>query len=76
MIPVDVRVVAATNRDLRQMVNDGTFREDLYYRLSVVQVDLPALRERPEDIPVLAQQFLDESSRHPKRQCPVVPIEH
>lgn len=58
-ITVDVRVIAATHRDLESLVHEGKFREDLYYRLNVVPIEVPALRDRPEDIPVLAQHFLE-----------------
>ncbi len=70
---VDVRVVAATNRDLEQMVEDGSFRSDLYYRLNVFPITIPPLRERVDDIPALAQHFARQCARRMGRQVPSIP---
>ena len=69
-IKVDVRVLATTNRDLRKAVEDGEFREDLYYRLNVFPVQVPALRDRQEDIPVLAAHFLERYARRHGMRIP------
>jgi two-component system, NtrC family, response regulator HydG len=71
---VDVRVICATNRNLEQMVREGTFREDLYFRISVVKVHLPALRDRTDDIPLLAEFFLRTFAKtHKKQQRSMTP---
>ncbi|MEO5987508.1 MAG: sigma 54-interacting transcriptional regulator [Candidatus Eisenbacteria bacterium] len=67
---VDVRIVAATHRDLQQMVSEGRFRADLYYRLNVVQLEMPPLRERKEDIGLLASYFLDRAAKRLGRPVP------
>lgn len=71
---VDVRVIAATHRNLEAMIEDGTFREDLYYRLSVIPLELPPLRERVEDIPQLVQHFFVKAKRKHGRDDLVLPL--
>ncbi|MEJ5189001.1 MAG: sigma 54-interacting transcriptional regulator, partial [Breznakiellaceae bacterium] len=67
-ITVDVRILAATNRDIEALVEKGEFRRDLYYRLNVLPIYIPPLRQRPEDIPELAQFFLKKFSRETKKK--------
>ena len=67
-IPIDTRVIAATNRDLLEAVNNNRFREDLYYRLNVIQIKLPPLRERKDDIPLLAQHFIERFCKESGRK--------
>ena len=66
-IPIDVRIVAATNKDLSALIRAGQFREDLYYRLSVVTIQLPSLEERAEDIPLLVRHFLERFNQRNQR---------
>jgi len=74
-VKVDVRVLAATNQDLEQAVAAGRFREDLYYRLNVIQITVPPLRERPEEIPVLAAYFMQRFSQLFRRESQQLPAE-
>ncbi|WP_330400358.1 sigma-54-dependent transcriptional regulator [Tepidibacter mesophilus] len=74
-IDVDVRIIAATNKDLKKMVEEGTFREDLYYRLNVIPIRLPALRERKEDIKLLVQYFLEKYSKEMGRDSMKISVE-
>jgi two-component system response regulator PilR (NtrC family) len=71
--PIDARVIAATNRDLKQMSDDGSFREDLFYRISVIPINLPPLRERPDDIPELVNHFMNKFSMQTGRDISISP---
>ena len=71
---VDVRIIAATNSNLREMIAKETFREDLFYRLTVVEINVPPLRERKEDIPLLADKFLFKyGNEYKDRYIPIDP---
>jgi DNA-binding NtrC family response regulator len=70
-IPVDVRIVAASNRNVPELIRQGQFREDLYYRLAVVQIAIPSLEERREDIPLLVRHFLQQFNRKNERQVSI-----
>jgi transcriptional regulator with GAF, ATPase, and Fis domain len=74
-IPIDVRLLAATNRNLTRMMGDKLFRSDLYYRLKVFPVTVPPLRDHPEDIPLLARHFVQKYSRQMKRNIETIPPE-
>jgi DNA-binding NtrC family response regulator len=74
-VPIDVRIVAATNRDLDEEIRRGGFRGDLYYRLNVITLQLPPLRDRPEDVPVLADHFLRRFAEQRGREAPFLETE-
>src|SRR5450755_972212 len=71
-VPVNVRIIAGTKRDLKPLVAEGTFREDLYYRLNVLPIALPPLRERPEDVPGLMKHFIERYFRQRNEPVPVI----
>ena len=71
-IPIDVRVIATTNQNLLGMIDDGKFREDLYFRLNVIPLALPPLRDRMDDVPVLVKHFVEKHSKINNRKCPAV----
>lgn len=71
-LPVSARVIASTNQNLNQKVNEGSFRQDLYYRLNVVSISIPPLRDRVEDIPCLADHFCQKFSREQGKQTPLI----
>jgi DNA-binding NtrC family response regulator len=73
--PVDVRVIAATAKDLRKAVTDGSFREDLFYRLAVISIELPVLRQRAEDIALLVESYLPRIAARLKRPTPIMSLE-
>ena len=75
LIPVDVRVIAATHRDLQTMIADGTFREDLFYRLNVASIHLPALRDRDGDVRLLTEHFLGQFVKEMEIEKPSITVE-
>jgi two-component system, NtrC family, response regulator PilR len=70
-VPVDVRIISASHRDLNDEVGKGRFRQDLFYRINVIEMRMPALRERPQDIPVLAERMLERISKHHLERGPM-----